>query len=72
MRDKNAMPEVVFIGPAKRRMPHKLVIFTVESMDPDGTPRQCTLRRNQELVYNLDDMTFLTAYVPSYMVAEDV
>lgn len=67
MAKKEHMPDVVFIGPARRRQCYKLVVFIVKERDRDGIPRKLEMLLDNESVNIKEGMDFMTAYVPKQM-----
>ena len=66
MAKPERMPEIVFIGPTKKRAKFKHVVFLVKSRE-GGVPRELVLLRDDESVDLEQGMEFMTGYVPEFM-----
>jgi hypothetical protein len=67
------MPDIVFIGPGKRKEKYKHVLFVIEESDADGRPSIIRMAKEDEL-FDLaaadaegKSLKFMTGYVLSHM-----
>lgn len=65
------MPDVVFIGPTKRRAKFSYVVFQVLSRDAKGIVRDLKLIQPHETVELEGGEDFMTGYIPHHMTKPD-
>lgn len=66
-KNERGLPEVVFLGPPKHRIEHKLTVFIIEEKDADGIPTRLRMLRDDESVDVQEGMEFMTGYVQVQM-----
>jgi hypothetical protein len=61
-------PRIMFIGPTKHRVKHRLTVFLIEEKDEAGSPKRLRLLKDNEAIGVVEGMEFMTGYVPAHML----
>jgi hypothetical protein len=64
----NGLPNVVFVGDARRRIKHVLCVFRIIDKYDDGTPRTVERIPDDMEIAVEDGMEFMTGYVQHQMI----